>query len=161
MPRCAARLLVVTMALAILVAGWAAPAMAGDDSGIVRVRSAHPMAATVDKLKQAIIGRGIILFAEIDQAKLAGDAGVELHPSVLLVFGNPRLGAQFMTSEPVAGLDWPVRLLVFEDRDGMWAAYTGFPVIARRYRIANRQAAFDTAARVVASITATIAGEQP
>lgn len=161
MPHPVARLLLAAMVVASLHSGWAAPTMAGDDSGVIRVKSAHPMAATVDLLKQAIIDKGIILFAEIDQTKLAADAGVALHPSVLLLFGNPRLGAQFMTSEPVAGLDWPVRLLVFENRDGVWAAYTDFPAIGRRYRITDRQAALDIASRVVATITATIADDQP
>jgi uncharacterized protein (DUF302 family) len=97
-----------------LTVSWAA---AGDD-GIIKVKSAYPLAETITKLKADIAGKGIKFFDEIDQAKLAGDAGIKLRPSTLLVFGNPPLGTQFITAKPDAGLDWPVRLLVFEDERG-------------------------------------------
>src|SRR6516165_9075079 len=89
------------------------PALAGDD-GIVTVRSAYPIGETIDRLKRDIAGKGIKFFDEIDQSKLAGDAGIKLRPSVLLIFGNPPLGTQFITANANAGLDWPVRLLVYE-----------------------------------------------
>jgi uncharacterized protein (DUF302 family) len=79
------------------------------------------------RLKQEIAVEGITFFAAIDQSKLAAGAGVSLHPSTLLVFGNPALGAQFLTSNPTAGLDWPVRSLVYQDKAGVvWAAHTDF-----------------------------------
>ena len=99
-----------------------------------------------------------MMFSVIDQAKLAADAGIKLGPSVLLVFGNPALGAQFITSKPQAGLDWPVRLLVQEDEKGqVWATYTDFAWIARRHRITDREQAFNMASRVIASITSSVA----
>ncbi len=52
------------------------------------------------------------------RARLAADAGIKLRPSTLLVFGNPPLGTLFITANPLAGLDWPVRLLVFQDENG-------------------------------------------
>ena len=74
------------------------------------------------------------------------------------MFGNPPLGTQFITANPLAGLDWPVRLLVFQDANGqVWTAYTDFDVIARRHRITNRDAAFKMASQVIASITSAVA----
>ena len=132
----------------------------GSQGEIVSVRSAYPVAVTIERLKSDIARKGIILFSTTDQSKLAEAAGVKLRPSTLLEFGNPTLGAQFITANPVAGLDWPVRLLVFEDEDGVvWAAYTDFAAIARRHAIADRQPQFETASSVVASITSTIVGE--
>ena len=73
------------------------------------------------------------------------------------MFGNPPLGAQFLTSNPYSGLDWPVRLLVLQDDSGaVWAAYTDFDWIARRHGITDRQAQFAMASAVVASITSTV-----
>jgi len=126
--------------------------------GIVKVRSAYAMDETIARLKRDIAGKGIMFFAEIDQARLAADAGIALRPSTLLVFGNPPLGAQFMTSNPVSGLDWPVRLLVVEDEQGrVWAAYTDFAYIAHRHHIKDREAQFKMASAVVASITSSVA----
>ena len=96
---------------------------ATEDDGIVKFKSAYSMPETVKRLKQDVADKGIMFFAEIDQAKLAADAGVTLLPSTLLVFGNPPLGTLFLTSDPDSGLDWPVRLLVYQDAKGdVWVA---------------------------------------
>ena len=125
--------------------------------GTVAVRSAYPMAQTIERLKQDIVSKGITFFIAIEQSKLAGDAGEKLRPSTLLIFGNPALGAQFITSNPLAGLDWPVRLLVFQDESGaVWTAYTDFEWIARRHQIKDRDSAFGKASEVIASITSSV-----
>ena len=125
--------------------------------GIVAHRSAYSVDETIDRLKQDIASKGITFFTAIDQSELAAKADIKLRPSTLLVFGNPALGAQFITSNPVAGLDWPVRLLVFQDENGaVWTAHTDFAWIAQRHRIENRAAAFNKASEVIASITSSV-----
>ena len=53
-------------------------------------------------------------------------------------FGNPALGTQFITANAAAGLDWPMRLLVYENEKGeVWLAYTDFRWIARRHGIST------------------------
>ena len=134
-------------------ASWSSPT----GEGVVQIRSAYGLTETVGRLKSDIASKGITFFAAIDQSDLASKAGIQLHPSTLLVFGNPALGVQFITSNPVAGLDWPVRLLVYQDEAGVvWTAYTDFDWIARRHRIANWGAAFAKASEVIASITSSI-----
>jgi uncharacterized protein (DUF302 family) len=86
--------------------------------GLVRVKSAYSFAETIMRIKEDVAAKGIVFFQEIDQAKLASDAKITLNPSTLLVFGNPALGTQFLTSNPYAGIDWPVRLLVTENARG-------------------------------------------
>ena len=128
--------------------------------GIVTGKSAYGMEETIIRIKADVEKKGIMFFSQIDQTKLAGAAGITLHPSTLLVFGNPALGSQFVTANPVAGLDWPVRLLVFQDAGGqVWTAYTDFNVIARRHRISNREAVFNKASQVIASITSAAAAK--
>ena len=93
----------------------------------------------------------------VDQSQLGGDAGIELRPSKLLIFGNPPLGIQFLTANPNAGLDWPVRLLVNQDANGqVWAVYTDFGWIASRHHITNRDAQFKMASEVISSITSSV-----
>ena len=125
--------------------------------GLIKVRSAYGVEETIARIRKAIADKGILFFQAVDQQKLAADAGITLRPSTLLTFGNPPLGAQFLTSNPFSGLDWPVRLLVLQDDAGVvWAAYTDFSWIARRHGIQDRTAQFATASGVVDSITATI-----
>lgn len=142
----------------ILLAAVCSAARADSDDGIVRVKSAVPMAEAIGRIKADIAAKGIKFFDEIDQSKLAADAGIKLRPSTLLVFGNPPLGTQFITSNPNAGLDWPVRLLLTQDDKGdVWAVWTDFGWIARRHNIRDRDAQFNMATMVVKSITSTIA----
>ena len=126
------------------------------EDGVVRVKADYPLPEAIARMKQDIAAKGIMMFSTIDQAKLAADAGIALRPSTLLVFGNPALGSQFITSKAQAGLDWPVRLLVQEDENGqVWATYTDFDWIARRHRITDRQPAFEMASKVIASIVSS------
>ena len=127
-------------------------------SGIVKVRSAYSVPETVARIKKDVADKGIRFFQEIDQQKLAGDAGIKLRPSTLLVFGNPPLGTLFVNANPLAGLDWPVRVLVLEDENGnVWAAYTDFGWIARRHDIKGSDLdAFNKASGVIASITSSV-----
>jgi uncharacterized protein (DUF302 family) len=128
----------------------------GED-GLVKVESAYPLDETIARLQKDIADKKLMFFGLIDQSKLAADAGIKLRPSSLLVFGNPALGSQFMTSNPAAGIDWPVRLLVFEDAHGdVWAVYTDFAYIARRHGITDRDAQFKMASEVIASITSSV-----
>lgn len=102
-----------------------------------------------------------MFFKAVDQAKLAADAGITLRPSTLLVFGNPPLGTLFIKANPVAGLDWPVRLLVYQDEKGdVWTAHTDFAYIARRHQIMGMyNAAFQKGAGAIASITSSVAAK--
>jgi uncharacterized protein (DUF302 family) len=161
---------IVTFSAAALLAlalGFAAPflsgpvtAAPGSDDGIVRVKSAYGVDETITRLKQDIEAKGIKFFLAVDQSKLGGDAGIKLNPSTLLIFGNPPLGVQFLTSNPNAGLDWPVRLLVTQDDKGqVWAVYTDFAWIAHRHKIEDRDAAFKMASEVIASITSSVAAK--
>ena len=142
---------------ALLVLPMASSARAEGDDGIVKIKSAVSIPVAVARIKKDIANKGIKFFMEIDQSKLAADANIKLRPSTLLVFGNPPLGTQFITSNPNAGLDWPVRLLLTQDANGdVWAVWTDFDWIAKRHGIKDRDAQFKMATAVVQSITSTI-----
>lgn len=146
-----------TLLLLVLLSGAMSAARADADDGIVRVKSAVPMADAISRIKADIAAKGIKFFLEVDQSRLAADAGIKLRPSTLLIFGNPPLGTQFITSNPNAGLDWPVRLLLTQDDNGdVCAVWTDFDWIARRHNIKDRAAQFRMATTVVKSITSTI-----
>jgi len=145
------------VAAAALAATPAVQAVAGTNDGVVRVKSAYGFAETIERLKKDIAAKGIRFFSEIDQTALAAEAGIKLNPSTLLVFGNPPLGTQFITSNPNAGLDWPVRLLVSQDSaNAVWTIYTDFAWIAARHGIVNRGDQFKMASMVIASITSSV-----
>jgi len=146
----------LSLAIAVAAPAFAQTAKPSDD-GLIKVRSAYPMEETIQRIKKDIADKGIMFFSAIDQSQLAAGAGINLRPSTLLIFGNPPLGTQFMTSNPYSGLDWPVRLLVIQDEKGdVWTAYTDFAWIARRHGIQDREQQFKMASGVVDSITSSV-----
>jgi len=150
---------IIVFALGFMIAGYNGSQAA--DNGLVRTKSLYPMAETVQRLKDDVAAKGIMMFAEIDQAKLGSNADVKLNPSTLLIFGNPPLGLQFLTSNAGSGIDWPVRLLVYQDDKGqVWTVYNDFGWVARRHRIKDRSAAFKMASKVIASIVASVSVQQ-
>jgi uncharacterized protein (DUF302 family) len=141
------------------VTSQAPPAMTVEN-GIVAAKSRYAMDEALARLKQDIAAKGLMFFQAVDQSQLANAAGVELRPSTLLEFGNPGLGGQFMTSNPQSGIDWPVRLLVFEDQNGqVWVEYTDFAHIAKRHTIAERDPQFKMASEVIASIASSVTAQ--
>jgi uncharacterized protein (DUF302 family) len=126
--------------------------------GVVRIRSKHSVAETVERVKAAVAAKGVRLFDAIDQAQLGAGANLAIRPSTLVLFGNPPLGVQFLQSNPYAGLDWPVRMLVLEQADGsVWLAWSDFAFIERRYGIGDKAAQFKMASEVAAAIAADAA----
>ena len=131
------------------------------EDGVVKVKSAYGFDETITRIEADIAKKGIKFFLAVDQTQLGADAGIKLNPSTLLIFGNPPLGIQFLTSNPDSGLDWPVRLLVRQDDGGqVWAVYTDFGWIAKRHGITDREAQFKMASDVIASITSSVASKQ-
>ncbi len=129
------------------------PARADRAADVLTLHSANGFDVTVAKLTGDVATKGIRHFATIDQAELARGAGLPLRRSTLVLFGNPPLGVQFLQSNPYAGLDWPVRMLVTEDAAGtVSVSWTDFSAIATRYSITDRTAQFKMASEVALSI---------
>ena len=157
---CSAVMLASGLLLSSAATQAGSTSQAASEDGLIRVKSAYPLDETIARLQKDIADKKLMFFGLIDQSKLAADAGIKLRPSSLLVFGNPALGSQFMTSNPFSGIDWPVRLLVLEDEHGdVWAVYNDFAYVARRHAIADRDAQFKMASEVIASITSSVAAK--
>lgn len=144
----------------------AAPAYAAEVAnapaeGVIKQRSDYGFDETVRRLKGDIDAKGIRFFNEIDHMQLGASANLPIRRSTLLLFGNPPLGVQFLQSNPLAGLDWPVRMLVTEDKDGtVWISWTDFSYISARYQLKDRDPQIAMAGEVAASI-ASAARKQP
>ena len=105
-------------------------------SGVISVRSPLPFSETIKNLLIAVERRGMILFARIDHAKAAEETGRRLRPAELFVFGYPEAEAPLIEKVPLLGLDFPQRVLMWEDEDGgVWMS-TNDPVwLGRRYNV--------------------------
>jgi uncharacterized protein (DUF302 family) len=133
-----------------------APAVASAPArGVVRMVSSYGFDETVRRLRADLGTKHIPVFAEIDQQRLGAGASLQIRRSTLLLFGNPPLGVQFLQANPLAGLDWPVRMLVTEDAGGhVWIAWTDFAFIADRYTLSGLAPQLAMATQVAASVAA-------
>jgi uncharacterized protein (DUF302 family) len=110
--------------LAGLVLGMLAQGAQASDDTIMRVSASGDVPATMDALQTAVEGAGATVFARVDHAGGAENAGMDLAASQLLIFGNPKLGTPAMQDDALAGLFLPLKVLVYEATDGrVWLAY--------------------------------------
>lgn len=104
------------------------------ENGCISGRSPLTFADTVKNLIVAIARRGMILFARIDHAKAAEETGLRLRPAELFVFGYPEAEAPLLAKNPLLGIDFPQRLLVWEDEQyGVWMSYNDPVWLGRRH----------------------------
>jgi uncharacterized protein (DUF302 family)/uncharacterized membrane protein YidH (DUF202 family) len=90
----------------------------GRDNGIVSIPSNHTVDQTVVKLEAILQTKGVKLFALIDHSGEAEKAGMQMRPTKLLIFGNPKAGTPLMLASPGIAIDLPLKILVAEDESG-------------------------------------------
>ena len=87
------------------------------ETDVVTKLSRESVAAAVAELTSMITAKGMRLFAVIDQAAEARQAGLELRETVLVIFGSPQAGTPVMAASPLAALDLPLKVLIWADGD--------------------------------------------
>jgi uncharacterized protein (DUF302 family) len=123
---------------AMLITVLAVSPASGAD-GIVTKPSAFSVAETIERLEKNARERDFVIVARIDHAAAATKAGLELRPTVLLIFGNPKGGTPLMQSAPSMGLDLPLKALAWEDATGRtWLAYNDPQWLAQRHGLGGR-----------------------
>jgi len=93
-------------------------------AGIVTIPSHQSVDGTVEKLEQILQAKGVKLFALIDHSGEAQKVGLQMRPTKLLIFGNPKAGTPLMIASPSIAIDLPLKILIWEDGDGkVWISY--------------------------------------
>jgi uncharacterized protein (DUF302 family) len=85
---------------------------------VTRLQSAYSFAATVERLRSAFSSHGLTIFATIDQREAARSVGLDMPPTTLLIYGNPKGGTPLMLAAPDFAIELPLRVLVREEADG-------------------------------------------
>ena len=113
--------------------------MAGN--GLVTLQSAHDFDTTLGRLTAALEAKGITIFARIDHAAGAKKVGLELRPTTVVVFGNPAAGTPLMQAAQTAGIDLPLKALVWQDADKtVRLSYNDAAWIAERHALDGKAA---------------------
>lgn len=142
------RILIATlMALATAVS-----AVAADELAIKP--SKHSVKETLDRLTETLKSKGITPVARVDHAAAAKAAGLELKPTEVLLFGNPKLGTPLMQTNRHSAIDLPMKVLAWEDDAGrVWIAYTPPETLKARYKIEGRDEVLKSMAGALEAFT--------
>lgn len=107
-----------------------------DENGLITKKSPHPYQETVDRLIMLLQYVGLEVVAQIDHAKGARLVDMELRPTDLILFGHPRGGTPLMQENQMAGIDLPLKALIWEDKEGeVWLTTNDARWIADRHQL--------------------------
>ena len=110
--------------------------------GIMHTASPLPVGETVSRLTEAIHAAGAKLFAVVDHSGEAHTAGLALRDTKLIIFGSPVAGTPVMVASPLAAIDLPVKILVWQDDGGaVWMSHIDPAWLAARHGLSAGQAA--------------------
>jgi uncharacterized protein (DUF302 family) len=106
-------------------------------TGLTCLRSCHGPSETMERLVAAVAAKGMPIFARIDHGAGAAEAGLALPPTALLIFGHARSGTPLMQAAQTAGIDLPLKVLVWQDGDeAVWVGFNEPDWIAERHGLA-------------------------
>lgn len=112
------------------------------DNGIVQFHSPFDVTTTIDRIRATLDTHGITVFAQIDFSGDAARAGLNMPAEQMLIFGNPKGGTPLMQQEPRAGLDLPLKALVWDDGQGAaWIACNAPEYVIARHGLPEALAA--------------------
>ncbi|MBO9128043.1 MULTISPECIES: DUF302 domain-containing protein [unclassified Rhizobium] len=101
--------------------------------GMTVLETLLPPREAIERFRSAVEASGMKVFALIDFAADARNAGLTMGDAVLLVFGNPRVGTLLLIDAPHAGIDLPLKALAWTHQGKQWLSYNEPAYIARRH----------------------------
>jgi uncharacterized protein (DUF302 family) len=125
---------------------------------VIVKRSTAGYAETVGRLIEAIEQRKLTVFARIDHAAAAREAGMELASEEVIVFGSPRAGTPLMQDDPRIGIELPLKILVWEDGQGALLGYRDLRDLSHEYDVEKDRGVLENMAELVDALTKAAAG---
>ncbi len=136
--------------LGLFLSVFAVPSHAAN--GMTVVASSHSVGATIDKLITVLESKGMTIMARVDHAAGAAKAELELAPTQLLIFGNPKVGTPLMNCSRSIAIDLPQKMLAWEDADGkVWLGYNDPMYLKERHQSEGCDAVFERVSGALAN----------
>jgi uncharacterized protein (DUF302 family) len=124
------------------------------DGTVVTKKSPWSVADTVARLAAVVAARGMEVYASVDHSGKARDLGLDLRDTKLVIFGSPSAATPLIQAAPLAALDLPLRVVVWEDGYQTLVSYPAPAAVARRFGLDGDLA--DALASIEAVISAVI-----
>lgn len=127
-------LLTVLLMFSCITSLWAA-------EGVVNVKSAFSVDQTADRMEQVLKDKGMTVFNRINHSEAAGNVGIELRDTVLIIFGNPKAGSPLMQCQQTVAIDLPQKALIWQDKNAtVWVSYNEPSYLQKRHQMTGCEA---------------------
>ena len=104
--------------------------------GIIDIPSPYSVPETIARVQALFKEKGVTVFALVDHSGEAAKVGLEMRPTQLLIFGNPKAGTPLMVAAPSVAIDLPLKALASEDAQGkVWLSYNDPEYLQQRHNI--------------------------
>ncbi|MDH5392020.1 MAG: DUF302 domain-containing protein [Gammaproteobacteria bacterium] len=129
----------IIIAASLLISFSPIAAQAGHDDGLITKKSQYSVSKTLDRLENVLKKKGITVALRWKHDAKAKGVNVDLRPTELLIFGNPKIGSHMFTSNQTAGIDLPLKALAWQDENGdVFLSYNDPAYVAKRHHINDR-----------------------
>jgi uncharacterized protein (DUF302 family) len=106
--------------------------------GLISKLSRYSVSETVERLEHLLQSKNIKIFARINHAREAESAGLQMRPTEVLIFGDPRMGTPLMQADPLVAIDLPLKALAWQDEKGkVWLTYNAPEFLQGRYALGS------------------------
>lgn len=135
------------------------PAIARANDGVISYRSVDDVKTTADRLESLLEKQGMTIFMRLSHSDGARKVGIDLRPTELVVFGNPKVGSPLMQCRQVAAIDLPQKALIWQDAAGTtFISYNDPAYIRERHRIEGCEKVLEKISSALANFARGAAG---
>lgn len=128
---------------------------------LITLESQYSPKETAERYASLVVEKGLTLFAQIDHSANASSVDLELAPTELILFGNPKVGTLLMQCASTAAIDLPQKALVWEDSDGTSKlAYTNPAYLKELHNIVGCDAVLEKVTALLSDLAATATGNK-
>ncbi|MES2425334.1 MAG: DUF302 domain-containing protein [Bacteroidota bacterium] len=118
--------------------------------GVILKESRFSVKETTDRIYGFLMKNGITVYARIDQQSEVGKKGIGIKPLEFLLFGNPLKGGNIIAFNPLAAIDLPLKLIVWQDDNRkVWVAYNDALYLKNRFGLSDGLARLADLSQVV------------
>ncbi len=104
--------------------------------GVINVQSQHTVEQTANKLEKILLSKGMKIFQRVNHSEGAKTVGININPTELIIFGNPKVGAPLMKCAPTVAIDLPQKAVIWQDANQkVWISYNDPAYLKQRHNI--------------------------
>lgn len=126
---------------------------------LTAIESKASVKDTADRLVKALEEKGIKVAARMDHAAAAKGSGLDMLPTEVVMFGNPKLGTPLMLANPEVAIDLPMKMLVWQDKAGkVWVGYVAAEILKARHALVGNDDGIKAMSGALAAFAKAAAG---